>query len=118
MRILMACVVALCVAGCQKDPVTPALPAKSQQIFTQEDLAKMVSYEVTVEGNAVDLAGGAAIQGGKYLVYIDGIKKWPAGTAGKEIKAHGMLQRREATAKADPSQGPPPVELILKDAKW
>ena len=56
MRTMILSVAVLCLAGCLAKKGT-ALPAKTQQVFTQQDLERMVGYEVTIDrqGNIVSL---------------------------------------------------------------
>lgn len=124
-KTLLLSVLVLLAAGCGNQAADPAAPAKSRQVFTQQELEKMVGYEVTVEGKAVDSPAGPAVQAAKYVVFVDGISRWPAGQAGQEVKVRGMLQRRPSpgASKARPqdtpyADAPAESQLVLKDPKW
>jgi len=122
----------LLVAGCESQSVAPSPTTKPQQVFTQQDLELMVGYEVTVEGKAVAGAAGPAVEGRKYLVYVDGISRWPGHLAGQDVKVRGTLQRRPNPAPAEAGRGPAEAaaapgssaapsaagQLVLKDPKW
>jgi hypothetical protein len=102
----------------------PLHSPEPMMIRTAKMLEAAVGKEIVAEGSAADAKAGAVLDAGEFVIYLDGLLRWPAAIVGKKVRVNGVLAKEayipESTTNrhGGVSAGAAGPQYVLKRPKW